>query len=244
MKKSLLALVSVLLISMGGVLADTLELADGRLLEGDFVGSSNGIIMFNTGDDIEAFPESEVVGVFFSSGVATAETERSKVPSTITVPTGTRLVIRTSDSVDTSRHSAGYRFRGQLESALVIDGVTVARRGTVVYGRIVQSTQASQIAGSSELAMQFSDIMINDQLFEMQTGGLKARSQNELGRTASRTARAAVIGALISGSSGARTGAAVGVGASLLTSGASVNVPAGTILDANLVAPLILPHPG
>jgi hypothetical protein len=40
----------------GALLADTLELADGTLLEGDFVGSSNGIVMFNTGDGIEAFP--------------------------------------------------------------------------------------------------------------------------------------------------------------------------------------------
>ena len=35
-------------------IADSLELADGTLLEGDFVGSSNGIIMFNTGDSVEA----------------------------------------------------------------------------------------------------------------------------------------------------------------------------------------------
>ena len=55
------------------LLADTLQLADGTVMEGDFVGSSNGIIMFDVGDSIEAFPESEVVGIFLSSGVATAE---------------------------------------------------------------------------------------------------------------------------------------------------------------------------
>ena len=37
--------------------ADTIELADGTLLEGDFIGSSNGIIMFDSGGGIEAFPE-------------------------------------------------------------------------------------------------------------------------------------------------------------------------------------------
>jgi hypothetical protein len=30
------------------LMADTLELSDGTILEGDFVGSSNGVIMFNT----------------------------------------------------------------------------------------------------------------------------------------------------------------------------------------------------
>ena len=44
--------------------ADSLELADGTVLEGDFVGASNGIIMFNTGEGIEAFTESDVVALF------------------------------------------------------------------------------------------------------------------------------------------------------------------------------------
>ena len=44
------------LISSATLMADSLELADGQVLEGSFVGSSNGIIMFDTGDGVEAFP--------------------------------------------------------------------------------------------------------------------------------------------------------------------------------------------
>ena len=58
---------------LGQATADTLELADGSLLEGDFVGSSNGIVMFDTGTGIEAYPEAEVVGIYLSSGVQTAQ---------------------------------------------------------------------------------------------------------------------------------------------------------------------------
>lgn len=244
MKKIAKTLPAILALLVGGAIADTLELADGSLLEGDFVGSSNGIIMFNTGDSIEAFPESEVVGIFLSEGVATAEAAPAPAaaPTTITVPAGTRLVIRTSDTVDTRRHQAGHRFRGQLESALVIDGVTAARRGTMVHGRITQASQANRAVGSSSMAMEFTDIMIDDQLFEMRTSGLKAQGANEAGRTAGRTARAAVIGGLANGSKGARTGAAIGAGASLLTQGSSINVPAGTILETRLDVPLTLPR--
>ncbi len=224
------------------VLADTLELADGTLLEGDFVGSSNGIIMFNTGDGIEAFPEEEVVGLFLSAGVANAERQRTNVPSMLTVPAGTRMVIRMADTIDSRRHSAGHRFRGQLEGALAVNGQTVVPRGTFVHGRITQARQGARVAGSSEMAIEFTDIMIDDQLFEISTTGLQARTQNEAGRTVGRTARAAAIGGLISGSSGARTGAKVGVGASILTSGASINVPAGTIVETSLAAPLELPQ--
>jgi hypothetical protein len=224
------------------VLSDTLELADGTLLEGDFVGSSNGIIMFNTGDEIEAFPEEEVVGLFLSAGVANAERQRNTVPSMLTVPAGTRMVIRMADTIDTRRHSAGHRFRGQLEGALAVNGQTVIPRGTFLHGRITQARQGGRAVGSSDMTIEFTDIMVDDQLFEISTTALQARTPGEAGRTVGRTARAAAIGGLISGSSGARTGAKVGAGASILTAGASINVPAGTILETSLAAPLELPQ--
>ena len=219
--------------------ADTLELYDGTLLEGDFVGSSNGIIMFNTGGGIEAFPEDQVVGIFLSAGVAAAEEYYAEMDTnTVTVPAGTRLVIRTNDAIDSSRHGAGHRFRGQLEGALVVDGVTAVPRGTFVHGRIAQAQQAGRIAGSSELAVEFTDFMINDVFVPISTEGLSAQTGGEGARTVGRTARAAAVGGLIGGSSGARTGARVGAGASILTRGASVNIPRGTIVETTLSAPL------
>ena len=245
MKKLLQILVAVSAFSLANVFADTIELADGTLLEGDFVGSSNGIVMFNTGGSIEAFPEAEVVGIFLGAGVATREAEApagSAGNVNVTIPSGTRLVLRTSDGIDSRRHQAGHRFRAQLESAIVIDGITAVPRGAFVHGRITQANQAGRAVGSSELAIEFTDIMINDQLFEIATDGMQAQGDNEAGRTAGRTARAAAIGGLIGGRSGLRTGAAVGAGASLLTSGQSINIPAGTILETRLRVPVTVPR--
>jgi hypothetical protein len=243
MKKISIVLIGAIATFAAGLLfADTLELADGTLLEGDFIGSSNGIVMFDTGDGIEAFPESKVVGIFFSSGVDTAEKlMQADNAGQVTVPAGTRLVIRTSDAIDSNRHGAGHRFRGQLEGALVVDGVTAAPRGAFVHGRIAQAQQARRATGSSELTVEFTDIMIDDQLVPISTGGLSAETGGEARRTLGRTARAAAVGGLIGGSSGARTGAQVGVGASILTSGASVNIPRGTILETTLSAALTVP---
>ena len=240
-KLSTLLVATFATLAAGVTLADTLELYDGTLLEGDFVGSSNGIVMFDTGNGVEAFPEDQVVGIFLSSGVASAEAYYAAAdPNTVTVPAGTRLVIRTTDAIDSSRHSAGHRFRGQLEGALVIDGVTAVARGTFVHGRITQAQQAGRMVGSSELAVEFTDVMINDQLIPISTGGLSAQTQGEAGRTVGRTARAAAVGGLIGGSSGARTGARVGAGASILTRGSSVNIPRGTIVETTLSAALTI----
>ena len=106
--KSLFILASALLFSLIAhtSAADTLELADGTIMEGDFVGSSNGIVMFNAGDSVEAFPESQVVGIYLSEGVTTSQAlAAAPAPPAITAPAGTRLVIRMADSVDTKRHS-------------------------------------------------------------------------------------------------------------------------------------------
>lgn len=242
MKKILTLLVAAFAVLITGVsLADTLELYDGTLLEGDFVGSSNGIVMFDTGDGVQAFPEGQVVGIYLSAGVASAEAYYAADESNrVTVPAGTRLVIRTTEAIDSSRHSAGHRFRGQLEGALVVDGVTAVMRGAFVHGRIAQAQQAGRMVGSSELTVEFTDIMINDQLIPISTSGLTAQTQGEAGRTVGRTARSAAVGGLIGGSSGARTGARVGAGASILTRGSSVNVPRGTIVETTLAAPLTI----
>lgn len=236
---------SVLLLAMlatGSLFADTIELADGTLLEGDFIGSSNGIIMFDTGEGIEAFPEAEVVGIFLSAGVATAQAQVTTGPApTITVPSGTRLVIRMSDTLDSNQHGQGHRFRGQLEGAVVVNGTTVMPRGTIVHGQISSAQQAGRAAGSSQLSVEFTDVMIDDVLHPIATGSLNAQTSGEAGRTVGRTARAAAIGGLASGSSGARRGARIGAGASILTSGASINIPRGTIVETSLRAALVLP---
>lgn len=240
MKIFKITIVALLAMLMGGLaMADTIELADGTILEGDFVGSSNGIVMFNTGESVEAYQESEVVGIYLSAGVATAQqTATSPNQSTLTVPAGTRLVIRMSDTIDSKKHAAGHKFRGQLEGALVIDGRTAAPKGTVLYGVVVSAQNSRRAVGSSELSIEFQDIMIDDQLFPIATEALSAVSDNEAQNSVGRTARAAAIGGLVDGSSGAKTGAKVGLGASIVTGGKSMYVPAGSLLETALRAPL------
>lgn len=236
--------------------ADTLQLANGETLEGEFVGKSNGIIMFNTGSSVEAYPEDEVVGIQLgdskkapqaqTSAAAEPEVEAAPAPkaapATMEIPSGTRLVIRMRDSVDSRKHQEGHRFQGELESALVVDGITVAPRGTVLQGIVTQASSGGRAFGSSELALEFTDIMLNDQLYQIATSGLKAKSDNEGGKTAKRTLRAAALGGLIDGSDGAKTGAAVGLGASILTSGSNINVPSGTILETSLRVAVTVPR--
>ncbi len=89
--------------------------------------------------------------------------------------------------------------------------MTIAPRGTITAAQ-----QSGRMAGKSSLSMEFTDIMIDDQLYPIATAGLAARTGGEAGRTVGRTARSAAIGGLIGGSKGAKTGTKVGAGASRL----------------------------
>lgn len=116
----------------------------------------------------------------------------------------------------------------------------MAPRGTMAYGVVVQSKKSRRAVGSAELSLTFTDLMIDDRLYPMTTAALGAVTDNEAKNTVGKTARAAAIGGLIDGSSGAKTGAKVGLGASILTGGASLYVPSGTLLETELAEPLEL----
>jgi len=239
MKKLLLTCISLFALIGSAVQADTLALSDGSLLEGSFIGSSDGIIMFRMGDSVEAFQIDQVMGLFFSSGVATANAKRAEEDATVTLPAGTRLLIRTSDNVDSRRHSLGHTFRGQLEEALVVDGITVALRGTLLHGRITQPSISGTTNVSSPLTMVFTDIMIGEQLLEIQTFDLKLLVRNDA--EADNTARSSVL-RLFSGTPAVRTGIALGTGGPPVVTGTRINVRAGSILETSLTEPLTLPR--
>jgi hypothetical protein len=52
----------------------------------------------------------------------------------VTVPAGTRLLIRTVDALDSSKQKAGYRFTASLETNLQSEDMVVPPRGNTVYG--------------------------------------------------------------------------------------------------------------
>jgi hypothetical protein len=84
----------------------------------------------------------------------------------------------------------------------------------------------------------FTDITINGQLVPIQTSAIQAVTDATAKKSAGQVGRAAAIGGLVDGSSGAKTGAKVGVGAAILTGGSQVKIPPNTLLEFNLSAPL------
>jgi len=225
--------------------SDSLELKDGSTLTGSFAGGSRNNLRFSADGTLYTYPLEALSALFLVEGggaaAAPAPAQAAAPPppqQPAVVAAGSRVMVRLSQTIDSKRQQAGFRFTGRLEGDLTADnGKVVASRGTTVYGVLTNARQSGNLAGRSELTLTLTDIMVNNQMRPVVTSSVAAVTDNTAGKTAGRTLGAAAIGGLISGKSGAKTGAAVGLGASILTSGNTINIPSGTLLEFRLGQP-------
>lgn len=239
-----------------------LELLDGSIVTGTFMGGTQNNVRFQVGTDLQTYPKEDILAITFmdmpaptAPAVAPAQPvpvpavpaatppattpSVAPIPRTVTVPSGTRIMVRTSETLDSKRHGAGHMFTATLGADLVAQGQVLARRGEDVFGRLTKAKKSGRMAGQAELKIIITDIMIDGKPYPVSTSTIKAVGERTGAKTARNVGVAAGIGALARGSKGAKTGAAVGLGASVLTEGAQVRIPSGTLLEFTLASPLV-----
>ena len=169
----------------------------------------------------------------------------------LTIPAGTRILIRTIDPIDSSTHKAGYRFTASLETNLTLDDVVVAPRGATVYGQLAAASSAGRMSGSSNLTLELTDIKIKGTAYPILTSTFELRGQGEGKKTAGKVIGGAGLGALIGGIAGGGKGAAIGVaagavgGTALAASkkGEQLKIPSESLIEFRLAQPAMLPKP-
>ncbi len=243
-------LFAVTLLSSANAIADVLVLKDGQTLTGSLVSRNADGVIFDIGGQQLKFASANVQSISFddASPVAVqapqAQTAQAQQQATennnvsAVAPVGTRVVVKTSTSIDSRKHKEGHKFTVRLEADLVANNVVIAPRGSTLYGVIAQAKQSGRAAGSSSLEITFTDIMLNNQMKPIATSTVKAVTESTTKSTVGKSARLAAVGGLANGSKGAKNAAKFGLGVSLLTSGNSINIPAGTLLEFQLAMPL------
>jgi hypothetical protein len=268
MKRSTLFLAGLALTGLGclapSASADTLQLKDGRVIQGKFFGGSQANVQFETNGKIELYNVDDIISVTFTgpssapapaaptavapSGLAprpAAATSTASGAGGVTVPAGTDLLVRMIDSVDSDKNHVGDKFRASLEQDFVVDGVVIAPKGADVYGRLSEATEAGHIQGKSQLKLELTDISIHNRLQPILTGDYEVSGKSRGSDTAKKVGIGAVagtiIGAIAGGGKGAAIGAGVGAGAGgavqVLTKGEQVHVPSETLLDFRISQP-------
>jgi hypothetical protein len=157
------------------------------------------------------------------------------------VPAGTRLLVRLDQPLDSGSTQPGQRFSGTLEADLVgTEGERVVPAGSAVFGTLVNVQSSGRVRGQSQLDVAFTDVRVNGSLVPIQAQGVKAVGEATGRDTGRKVGAGAIVGGVLGGGSGAVKGAAIGGAASILTRGAQVNIPAGTLLEVQLSAPLVI----
>ena len=175
---------------------------------------------------------------------AAAEAEKK-----ITIPAGTPILIRMVDSIDSSQQKAGFRFTATLETNLQAEDTVVVPRGATVYGRLAEASSAGRLAGSSELTVELTDIVIHGTAYPLLTSTYEVKGKGEGGDTAKKVIGGAGLGALIGGLAGGGKGAGIGVAAgaaggtalAAAKKGEQLQIPSESLLEFRLEQPVTLP---
>lgn len=245
--------------------SDTLKLKNGSTLIGTYAGGSDRDVAFRVGSTVQHYDIADLASLTFDSNgkISSSDSqasasrttdlpasEQSKPvyrsfsnnPTSVTVPVGTRLVVRTIDAVDSSKNQVGDKFQATLEEGIYVNDVLLVPRGASVYGRLEEVKEAGHISGKSELKLALTGMVINGQTVAISTGDYevsgKSRGANTAKKVGGGAALGAVIGAIAGGGKGAAIGAGVGAGAGtgvqILTKGDQVHVPSETLLEFTL----------
>jgi hypothetical protein len=230
--------------------ADSLELVNGSLIQGKFVGGTESEISFQVGSSVQKYGVPDIAtNKFDSHGVASAMPMGLPAPAYITIPAGTHIFVRTIDSVDSTKNQVGDRFQSSLEEPLMVDGNPVAPKGTDVYGRLAASKESGTFAGRSELRLELTGIVVNGHTVPLVTGEYELTGKSRGASTAKRTVGGAALGSIIGAIAGGGKGAAIGAGAGagvgagseIITKGDQVSVPSETLLDFTLQQDVSIP---
>jgi hypothetical protein len=232
--------------------ADTLKLTNGQVIYGVFMGRNNEAVQFLGPDGTtKSYPLAQVATLAFGpipSPTQQVAAAAPPVPSEITVPTGSFLLIRMSETLDTSTAQPGQLFTATLATNLAAKGYVVARQGTTVYGQVVDVSSARRLFGKSKITLQLTQIVINGTAIGITTDSWDSEGKGSGARTARRTLGGAGLGAGIGALAGnAGKGAAIGAVSGLFLSGVQrgnqVQIPAESQLDFSLEQPVTLPVP-
>jgi hypothetical protein len=125
---------------------------------------------------------------------------------------GTFVTVRINEMLASNKNQPGDSFSGVLEQPIVVDGVVVAQRGQIIYGRV---SQADKVKGVSHLGVELTGVTLADgeqvavhsQLISRQ-GGMTPR-----GAQAGTIIGTTALGTVVGGAVGRGQGAAIGAGA-------------------------------
>ncbi len=268
----IIAFITVIALLAVPAFSDTLVLKTGERVSGYYEGGSARVIKFRTHDGaVKDYDLLSVQQIQFGDEKAPAPrpstssnsadprllpgNERVTRPASSnaantgwTIPTGSKVVIRMIDSINSEKNKIGETFVAVLDEPISQGGVEVIPRGSDVRGRIANVNEAGRIAGAAQLGLELTQVVVNGIPYSLTTSEYNEVGESRGGQTAKRVGGGAAVGAIVGAIAGGKKGAAIGAGVGgggatavqVLTKGEKLNIPSETKLEFTLRAPLVV----
>jgi len=166
----------------------------------------------------------------------------------ITLPPGTTLPVRITETLDSATTQTGDKFTGVIASDIIVDNMVVLPQGTSVTGHVDAAQDAAHYKGSSLLTLSLSSIAHHGERIQVATEPYskqgEGRGKNTAEKVGGGAAVGAILGGILGGGKGAAIGAAagggVGAGANTVTRGQQVQIASETVVRFKLSDPIIV----
>jgi len=183
---------------------------------------------------------------------AQAPPDRPPVPAETfhTIPAGTTLAVRTDQLIDSKTAAPGQTFSGVVARAVLdSDGQVAIPRGSGATLVIRDVRAQGKVQGQSELAVDVAAVRVGGRHYRLETSDFVERGRQGIGsnrRTAEFTGGGTVLGTILGAVAGggkgaaigALSGAAAGAATQSVTRGQGIKIPAETVLNFQLEAPI------
>jgi BON domain len=160
----------------------------------------------------------------------------------VSVPAGTAIPIRITQTLDSASTQTGTPFNGVVTREVVVDGFVVIPAGSAVSGSVVEAKDATHFKGSSLISIQLTALRRHGNLIPISTDAYTVAGKGRGGNTAAKigggAAIGAVLGGIFGGGKGAAIGAAAGGGGGAIVQGATkgqqVQIPSESVIRFRL----------
>ena len=168
----------------------------------------------------------------------------------VTVPPGTTVMLRWSETVSSRASAPGDSFRTTVDEDVTIDDAIAIPSGSVIVGRVTEAHQP-KVGGRARLALEFTSVELPsgesapiDAVF---SASGKGQNLKDAGIIAGSTVGGAILGeAVHEGEGGVIGGILGGIGGAVAASrnkARPVEIPAGSVMAIELVRPVTLEVP-
>ena len=169
----------------------------------------------------------------------------------VTVPSGTTVMLRWSESLSSRANSVGDAFRTTVDEDVRVGDDVAIPAGSVVIGRVTEAHQPQKVGGRARLSLEFTSLELpsdqSEPIDAVFAASGKSQNLKDAGIIAGSTVGGAILGeAVHEGEGGVIGGILGGVGGAIAASrnkAKPVEIPAGTVMAIELVRPVTLEVP-